>query len=134
MAYFRKPSIFAFPYSVRWVSGLNHQFAKLTYGITVPGVRIPPSPQNKRCKLLITITLTAFLFYAITQKITQFLVFAPYFGQRFWVFCEEFIQLTLLNFQMRPVLYCILSLFRIPSWIIALAIVVITKAKEFGII
>ncbi len=33
---------------VRWVSGLNHQFAKLTYGITVPGVRIPPSPRNAK--------------------------------------------------------------------------------------
>ena len=32
--------------SERWVSGLNHQFAKLTYGITVPGVRIPLSPPS----------------------------------------------------------------------------------------
>ena len=30
---------------VRWESGLIHQFAKLAYGFTVPGVRIPPSPQ-----------------------------------------------------------------------------------------
>ena len=29
-----------------WVSGWNHQFAKLTYGITVPGVRIPLFPQK----------------------------------------------------------------------------------------
>ncbi len=28
----------------RWVSGLNQQFAKLSYGITVPGVRIPLFP------------------------------------------------------------------------------------------
>ena len=28
-----------------WVSGWNHQFAKLTCGITVPGVRIPHLPQ-----------------------------------------------------------------------------------------
>ena len=54
----RKRYIFAVPFGipysercpVRWVSGLNHQFAKLTYGITVPGVRIPPSPRNKRWK------------------------------------------------------------------------------------
>ena len=32
---------------VRWVSGLNQQFAKLPYGITVPGVRIPLSPLEK---------------------------------------------------------------------------------------
>gem|GEM_PF-3992469 len=38
----------------RWVSGLNQQFAKLSYGITVPGVRIPLSPQRtnetRRCR------------------------------------------------------------------------------------
>ena len=32
----------------RWVSGLNQQFAKLSYGITVPGVRIPLSPQRAK--------------------------------------------------------------------------------------
>ena len=31
----------------RWVSGLNQQFAKLSYGITVPGVRIPLSPPRR---------------------------------------------------------------------------------------
>ena len=30
----------------RWESGLIHKFAKLAYSIRVPGVRIPPSPQN----------------------------------------------------------------------------------------
>ena len=33
---------------VRWVSGLNQQFAKLPYSIRVPGVRIPPSPQPNK--------------------------------------------------------------------------------------
>ena len=32
----------------RWVSGLNQQFAKLSYGITVPGVRIPLSPPRRK--------------------------------------------------------------------------------------
>ena len=32
---------------VRWVSGLNQQFAKLSYGFSVPGVRIPLSPQKR---------------------------------------------------------------------------------------
>ena len=49
----QKDSIFAHPFQDKgperrpesWVSGWNHQFAKLTYGITVPGVRIPLSPQ-----------------------------------------------------------------------------------------
>ena len=35
------------PNPERWESGLIHQFAKLTYSIRVPGVRIPPSPQSK---------------------------------------------------------------------------------------
>ena len=50
----QKDSIFAHPFQDKgperrpesWVSGWNHQFAKLTYGITVPGVRIPHSPQQ----------------------------------------------------------------------------------------
>ena len=35
----------------RWGSGLNHQFAKLTYGITVPGVRIPLFPQQEQFRV-----------------------------------------------------------------------------------
>ena len=31
----------------RWVSGLNQQFAKLSYLIRIPGVRIPPSPHYR---------------------------------------------------------------------------------------
>ena len=35
-----------------WVSGWNHQFAKLTYSIRVPGVRIPLLPRRaERCRL-----------------------------------------------------------------------------------
>ena len=59
-----------------WVSGWNHQFAKLTCGFTVPGVRIPQLPLNywtemdsdrtKTRKSMICGSFFRFVQYALT--------------------------------------------------------------------
>ena len=49
------------------MSGWNHQFAKLTYGFTVPRVRISSSPLKSGLQVSVS-----HFFYLISQKISHF--------------------------------------------------------------
>ena len=60
------------------MSGLNQQFAKLPYGITVPGVRIPLSPLKETVFKMINFGAVSFVFVndlALIPIIAQQFVF-----------------------------------------------------------
>ena len=54
------------------MSGLNQQFAKLPYLYRVPGVRIPPSPQEKM--QLKTLTIFDYQGFFIVKRIEIYLI------------------------------------------------------------